>query len=353
MIIDKLIDRILSSPLNPFFAQDSLPWGGTTTGDAGPYTDDQWSDTWRKLFTRNRATEGVLPDYQNELETTWPGGTTIRSASGAAIVDGKFYENDAAVNQSGAVPGAGSNFYRVVLEKDFVAQTVRLGLLGPDVSSPPAVTQVDGTTWEISLATVEITSGGTVTITDDRTYAHFNTEVNSAMLATSAVTTTKIADGAVTAVKLTDGAGSGVDADLLDGQQGSFYTNTATDVGASSNIVLTSTPTLIPGMTEVLAAGTYIVTASIPVEMSGTAGQFADMKIQAYLDGVLQFGEAHEQWDIPASARNVKTTLNYIWVITVTGSQTLEIRAAVESGATASVTTIWQIDKAWAMKVSG
>jgi len=33
----------------------------------------------------------------------------------------------------------------------------------------------------------------------------------------------EIADGSVTAAKLVDGAGSGVDADLLDGQQGSFY----------------------------------------------------------------------------------------------------------------------------------
>jgi len=333
-------------------AQSSLPWGGTVTGDAGPYTDDQWSDTWRKLFARDRTLEGVFQNHLNELIVTNPAGTTIRVRSGAAVVDGKFYENTADVDLVGAAPGGGSNFYTVVLRKGFAAQTVIAALLGPDIATPPIVTQADGVTWEIAIATVEITSGGTVTITDVRVYCHFNTRVNTGMLEDLSVSTAKIIDGAVTAVKMTDGAGSGVDADLLDGLEGAAYVNTSADLNANADITLTATPTLIPGMTAAVPAGTYLVTASIPMIIAGTAGQFADIKIQLYKDTVLQYGEAHELWDVPASGRDPKTTLNYIWRVVVTGTQTLEIRAAVEVGFTAAVTTLWQIDKAWAVKIS-
>lgn len=145
----------------------SYPWGGTTTGDAtlAPYDDDEWSDIWRKLYTMDRTVQGVILDYANELVVTNPAGTTIRMATGAALVDGKFYENDANIDFAGVAPGAGSNYYTLVLRKSFAGQTVRAVLLGPSPIAPPAVTQVDGTTWEISIATIEITNLGVVTIT--------------------------------------------------------------------------------------------------------------------------------------------------------------------------------------------
>ena len=149
-------------------------WAGSSTGDCGPYTDDDFSDIWRKYFTNDRTTQGVLGNYENELAITNPAGVTIRQATGAAIVDGKFYESTANVDHTVTVPGSGSNYYRVVLRKDFTAQTVRSVLLGPNVAAPDAVTQSDGTTWEISLATVEITSGSVVTVTDTRDWVQPN-----------------------------------------------------------------------------------------------------------------------------------------------------------------------------------
>lgn len=332
--------------------ETSLPWGGTTVGDFGPYTDDQWSDVWRKLFTRDRTTEGVFPDYLSELAVTNPAGLTIRVASGGAVVDGKFYDNTANVDFAGVAPGGGSNFYNVVLRKGFAAQTVRLALLGPNVVSPDTPTQSDGVTWEVSIATVEVTSGSVVTITDARSFCHYNTEIETAMIPDDGITTPKILDGAVTAAKVTDGSGSGLDADLLDGIEGAAYQNTLQTLPAVSDITLTTTPTLIPGMTASLAAGTYVITAAVPFQVTGSSGQFADIKLQAFVNGVLLFGEAHDQDDIDASGRLRKVTLHYTWYSTPPSTQTLEIRAAIESGATATVVTIWQIDKAYALKVT-
>lgn len=164
--------------------QLSWPWGGDVTGDASlaPYSDDEWTDIWRKLFQRDRTTEGVLKNYGSDLVVTNPSGDTIRVGDGAAIVDGKFYENTAAVDT--VVSSNGS--YRVVLQKDWTAQTVRIAIL-----SGLTPTQSDGTIWEIKLA--EVVRSGTHTITDTRTYTHFATEVSSAMLADLAVTTAKMA----------------------------------------------------------------------------------------------------------------------------------------------------------------
>lgn len=161
--------------------ETSIPWAGTTVGDAGPYSDDEWSDVWRKLFSEDRTLQGVVGHYANELAVTNPAGVTIRVATGAALVDGKLYETDAVVDNVVVAPGAGSNYYTVVLRKSFIglnAQTVRVVLLGPDAAAPPAVTQVDGTTWEISLATVRITNVGVITVTDTRKFVALTTAIN-------------------------------------------------------------------------------------------------------------------------------------------------------------------------------
>lgn len=155
--------------------EKSYYWDGTTTGDAtySPYSEDEVSDHWRKLFQSDRTIQSALAGYEGELEVTNPSGQTIRVATGAALVDGKFYETDAAVDLAGATPGGGdTNYYRVVLRKVWSLQTVRLILLSNLAGADyPAVTQTDGTTWEVSIARATINDAGTVTIIDDRVYS--------------------------------------------------------------------------------------------------------------------------------------------------------------------------------------
>jgi hypothetical protein len=183
-------------------AETSLFWGGTTIGDHGTYTDDQFSDFIGRLFHKDRTLEGVLPFYSSALATTNPAGVTIRVAPGAAVVDGKLYESSGNVDHTVAAPGAGFNYYSIVLTKDFAAQTVRQTLLGPSTVAYPTVTQTDGTKWEILVAKISVSSAGAIVVTDARTYCHFNSMVSEAMLEAGSVTNTKLGALAVTGSKI-------------------------------------------------------------------------------------------------------------------------------------------------------
>ena len=151
-------------------AESSLPWGGTVTGDAGPYTDDDWSDMFRKLFMFDRTTQGVLAGYANELIVTGA-SSPVSVDTGAAMVDGKFYESTSVETFTISTPSASTRVDRIVLEKDWTAQTVRLARVdGVEGAGVPALTQSDGSTWQIPIYQVSITTGGVITLTDDRSY---------------------------------------------------------------------------------------------------------------------------------------------------------------------------------------
>lgn len=155
--------------------QDSFPHGGQVTGDAAstdlfwaPYTDDMFSDWVRKLFQLDRTVQGVVGGYANELQVTDGGGTTMRVATGAALVDGKFYENTANVDN---VSSGNAVYWLVGLTKSWAAQTVRIfarGTYASEAAALAALVQNDGTTWEIALATVLTTAGGDVDVVTDQ-----------------------------------------------------------------------------------------------------------------------------------------------------------------------------------------
>lgn len=163
----------------------SRPWDGTTTGDAGPYSDDQWTDVWLTFLAPVIAREGVLRDQLNDLEISVAGAVSPASINtGRAIVDGIWYESDASVDVAIPTPGANPRIDRIVLRKDWTTQTVRLTrIAGVEAASPtpPAVTQVDGTTWDLPLWQVHITTGGTLSINaDERVYiGQYNPVANS------------------------------------------------------------------------------------------------------------------------------------------------------------------------------
>jgi hypothetical protein len=173
-------------------AETSYFWGGTTTGDHGAYTDDHFSDVLRKLFSYDRTIQGVVKGYGSDLIVTNSSGVVIRMAIGAALVDGKFYESTANVDNSISAPGAGFNYYTLVLKKDFTLQTVRCTLLGPDAVAYPSIVQNEGIEWDLMIAQIKISSVGAITITDQRNNLTFNTEIVARM----------IADGIITAAKL-------------------------------------------------------------------------------------------------------------------------------------------------------
>lgn len=254
-------------------AEKSILW---TTGGAGDgasaYTQDETIRLFRYLNGNDPATQFVLPGVDSELAVS--GATSpISIAPGAAWVYGFFYWSDSVVTKTVSTPTATTG-KRVVLQADFTARTVRIVVLTSPDGNPaiPALTQTPGSIYEVSLATFQIDNGGNiVSLTDTRGFIHGATKVDSAMLDQNAVTNSAlrdsaalsvigrganssgdpadiaagtdghvlrrsgttlafgqialgaIPDGLITAVKLSDGAGSGIDADLLDGVQGSGY----------------------------------------------------------------------------------------------------------------------------------
>jgi hypothetical protein len=213
--------------------QDSFLW---TTGSAGDgsatFTRADWSAI-AKIFAACLDDEGIAPNYLSQFAGSVPAANTFRNAAGAALVDGKPYYSDANVdtNIPSAVGGGNQRVDRVVLRADWTAQTVRVfRIAGTDAASPtpPAITQNSGTTYDIMLYQVRVNTSGTVTIElDERVFANLAT----ATLKDGAVTAAKIADGAALAEILDDdGAGSLLDADKLDGVEGSGYALAAAGV---------------------------------------------------------------------------------------------------------------------------
>lgn len=164
-------------------SEESWPWPGTTVGDAGPYSDDDWDNMWETLYGSGVApynNKGVIRNWLNELAVTSPGVNAANVATGAALVHGKFYRNTAVVNVVGipSAPGGAGHTWRedlICVRSSWVAQTIRVYRHAnpADEVAYPAPTQTDGTCWEIPLAAVRINAAGTITlITDLREFAY-------------------------------------------------------------------------------------------------------------------------------------------------------------------------------------
>jgi hypothetical protein len=171
------------------------------------------------LFVALLCGVGYSPTTQAPLRTNpWgyntlgvTGATSpVAVASGAAIVNGKLYRNTASVNVNIPTPASNPRIDRIVLRLDQTATpntcTIQR-LAGTEAASPsaPALTQTDGTRWEVSLAQVRITTGGAITLTDERAYVG-DSGVVAAMLAALAVGSAAIANDAVTDAKLRNSA---------------------------------------------------------------------------------------------------------------------------------------------------
>lgn len=155
-------------------AELSYFWSDNGIGDASesPYSDYEFvSQVFRFVLQYDRETMGPIdtgdPAYTGGLiVNTGAGQVTVQT--GVALVDGTFYKNSAAVNVAIPTPAASTRVDRIVLRKDFGAQTVRVTrIAGVEGGGAPSVTQTDGVTWDVKLATVSITTAGAITVTQE------------------------------------------------------------------------------------------------------------------------------------------------------------------------------------------
>lgn len=158
-------------------AEKSIMWTTGSTGDgASSYTQAEVIRWLRQMMVGDNTEEGVHKNYSDELEVTDHGDGTVDVAAGAAIVYGFPYWNTATENVNIPTPAGATRIDRIVLRAGWAAQTVRITRVAGTEGTglPPSLTQNDGVTWDIPLAQVAKTTGGVITITDEREFLHPN-----------------------------------------------------------------------------------------------------------------------------------------------------------------------------------
>jgi hypothetical protein len=249
---------------------------GSPSGDqVASYTQAHWAVIGRILAACSHF-EGVAPNFLNEFAVTFPSANTARVASGGAVVDGKPYQNDSNVdvNIPSATGGGNTRIDRIVLRVSWSGFSVRLTrIAGVSASSPtpPAITQTSGTTYDIMLYQVRVTTGGTVTLeVDERQWAIVATDdstleddgagtlrvksggITATQLASNAVTTAKITDANVTLAKM---AADSVDDTKAGNRVPQFYRRQG---GDASNWSTPGTTTQTPGAVRMQAGSVTV-----------------------------------------------------------------------------------------------
>lgn len=155
-------------------AESSIFWTTDGTGDgAASYTASELQSFWARMFQRDTATEGVVQSWANELSVSGT-ASPVTVATGAGLVVGIPYENTSAFTIAVPTPSTSTRVDRIVLRADYAAQTVRIvRSAGVEGGSAPSLTQSAGVTWEISLAQAAITTGGVITVTDERVFCRY------------------------------------------------------------------------------------------------------------------------------------------------------------------------------------
>lgn len=197
-------------------AMSSIFWNTNGTGDgASTYTSAQLVEWLRSTFLADPAAQGVLSGVGSSFAVTGT-ATPLTVGSGMAYVYGFPCWDNSAASVTVPTPVVGTTGHRVVLRATWSTQQVRVALKSSTdgIATPPALTQTAGTTWEVSLATLTVTTGGVITVTDTRQFAHFNTKVSAGMLDAGAALSNL---GFTPWYSGNDGDGSGLDADKVAG----------------------------------------------------------------------------------------------------------------------------------------
>lgn len=192
--------------------QKSFFWNGASLGDADTWTpaggyhmanedyESPWVDIMGRALWNGDGNRGVLANWLNELAVTGV-ATPVAVDTGAAIVYGLYYENDASLNVAVPSPSSDTRYDMIVVRRDWAAQTARITrIAGVEGSGIPAMIQSaapDGTgIWDIPLASLQVTTGGVITVTDAREFVTFTIYPQDDAFATAHLTNESIDNNA-------------------------------------------------------------------------------------------------------------------------------------------------------------
>lgn len=154
-------------------AETSRFWDGVTVGDAvvSPYdSETEFADVLRALFKSTSPTnQGAVISAVGGMLVPSGVVSPIMIQDGYAFVWGNWYHNDAALTIAIPTPASANRYDRIVLRKDWTAQTVRLvRIAGVEGGGSPAMVQNVGTFWDIPICTAIITTLAAITTLDNR-----------------------------------------------------------------------------------------------------------------------------------------------------------------------------------------
>lgn len=184
--------------------QRSGHWDGASIGDANALTynaadgigyrlsnaayESFWHDIMCRALFNGTGNRGILYNWGNQLQVTGA-APNVAVNDGAALIYGLFYRNTASMNVAIPTPTNDTRYDYIVVRRDWTAQTARVTrIAGSEGGGIPALTQSPAPSgsgvYDIPLATVEITTGGVITVTDAREFVTFCTAATADSVAT-------------------------------------------------------------------------------------------------------------------------------------------------------------------------
>lgn len=136
----------------------------TAVGFDGTVTEAQFA-----RFMRSHGEVGYKHGVTTGLVTTAAGGTRAASVSaGSAVLPGLLADSNAAVSTTHAANATAANRVDyVVLEADWSTNAVAVVVVQGSSSTPPALTQAEGSLWQMPLARVTVRPSVTTLLSTD------------------------------------------------------------------------------------------------------------------------------------------------------------------------------------------
>lgn len=158
--------------------QISRFWDGTTTGDAGAYSDTLFAKvieslTYNQKQSNSLAIGGIIGtassgSYPLKVYENSPTGMSVKVDKGSYWFLGRLYLSDSIETITIDSNSSGNpRIDSIILSCDYTAQTIRLGVVkGTPASSPvaPTLTQTIGSLYQYKLADIAVANGATTIV---------------------------------------------------------------------------------------------------------------------------------------------------------------------------------------------